>query len=307
MGSRPPRTSKLKDGRVIKGNFPERWTHGLLENTGYQRGNYNKIEYDGKVWCLEIEDNHNFLIERSGQLTFSGNSSEELGDVLYSPQNLDHPLRPMSPYGAAKVASRMLVRVYRESYKMYAVQGMLFNHESPGRRGNEFISRKITLGVARIYHALKSQQQFKPIEVGNVYAKRDWSDARDFVEGVWLMMNQEKPKEYVLASGQTHEVKEFIEKAFTTAGISGHWEYEKENEKFIINGFAHGGSEIMTFSPRILVAINPKFYRPAEVNLLMGDPKEAIEELGWKPKISFDQLVREMVKYDIENFDKEYK
>lgn len=141
---------------------------------------------------------------------YNAGSSEEFGDVQYIPQDEKHPLRPRSPYGAAKAAARHMVKVWRESYNLYAVQGALFNHESE-RRGEEFVTRKITLGIARIAHEIKNGNfDFEPIVLGNLDAKRDWSHAEDFVEGIWLMMNQNKPREFVLSSNETHSIREFI-------------------------------------------------------------------------------------------------
>lgn len=652
--SRPPREAKLKDGRIIKGKHPEYTARGLKRNRGYQRGNFNRIPYKGKVWCLEVKDNHNFLVERSGKMTFSGNSSEEFGDVMYSPQDMKHPARARSIYGASKIASRQIIKVYRESYKMYAIQGLLFNHEcltaktpifvknkktglidivpieeivphrtSPSkgkryttilpcdwevwdgdcwseiktrtatwndarndkkivrissrgglyeatqdhlsfkegaievktgslkkgdlleikklpcltkrslisaqeaeflglmtaegfidsrfysgrftnkdvslcerikklwqeislghtseyfsksgytgkkdikninllgdgnllrrlrsdlytnlgekrvpqrilnssketiqtyleaynmgdglkagrqktifkgfttnsyclasglificdtlgfrttlcpeerggklyfkinvnslgskkgahliknnkeitkvspidyvgwlfdletksktfsagvgktwvhnseRRGEEFVTRKITKGVTRIKKALLAGEPIVPIELGYIDAKRDWSHAEDFVDGVWRMLNQENHrrelehmhlggvdtsflKEYILASGETHSIREFITKAFIKANI------------FSLSWHGEGVNEVLNFGdldhPRTVVKINPKFYRPAEVDLLQGDSSEARAELGWKPKVSFDNLVSRMIVHDLNEY-----
>ena len=224
---------------------------------------------------------------------YSAGSSEEWGDVDYSPQDIVHPIKPRSPYGASKAAARHLVKVYRESHDMYAVHGILFNHEGT-KRGEEFVTRKITKGVARIKGELQEQISIDsptPIELGNIYAKRDWSDSEDFVKGVWLMLNQEQPKDYILSSGETHTIKEFIELAFKAAGIKGEWKGEGIQEKYVYkgSGVAHD-----------LVVINEKFYRPAEVDLLLGDSTPIREELGWKPEVSFDKLVEKMVNFDIE-------
>jgi GDPmannose 4,6-dehydratase len=228
---------------------------------------------------------------------YSAGSSEEFGDVDYCPQDIKHPLKPRSPYGASKCAARHIVKVYRESYNMFAVHGILFNHEGT-KRGEEFVTRKITKGVARIHHALKNGQSFDPIELGNLYAKRDWSDSRDFVKGVWLMLNQAEPQDYLLASGETHTIKEFLEKAFRAAGISGSWT-EIDNEP-LATKFYNNSDRC-----EILVRINEKFYRPAEVEVLLGNPSKAKESLGWKPKISFDNLVKTMVQFDIKNCETE--
>jgi GDPmannose 4,6-dehydratase len=227
---------------------------------------------------------------------YQAGSSEEFGNVLYAPQDEKHPLRPRSPYGASKAASRQLIKVYRDSYNLYAIQGWLFNHEGT-RRGEEFVTRKITKNVSRIYHALKNNEEFLPLELGNMEAKRDWSDAEDFIEGVWMMLNQDIynknydgiPKEYVFSSNETHTIKEFVEKSFVIAGIKGDWIGQNEHLMYVLDH-------------KTLVQINPKFYRPAEVELLLGDSTKAREELGWAPKVSFDNLIEKMVKSDIENY-----
>ena len=219
---------------------------------------------------------------------YQAGSSEEFGNVSYIPQDEKHPLKPRSPYGASKAAARQLVKVYRESYDLYAIQGWLFNHESE-RRGVEFVTRKITTNAARIKNCIDSEKEFKPLELGNIDAKRDWSHAVDFVEGIWLMLNQKTAKEYVLSSNEIHTVREFVEKAFKFAGIEGLWQGEGVDEKYVLK-----------HKPDIiLMQINEKFYRPAEVELLLGDSSLARKELNWKPKISFDELVKKMVENDL--------
>lgn len=258
---------------------------------------------------------------------YNAGTSEEFGDVQYSPQDEKHPIRPRSPYGAAKAAARHIVKVYRESYGLYAVQGWLFNHEGV-RRGEEFVTRKITKGVARIREAFLENTPFEPIELGNMSAKRDWSDAEDFVEGIWMMLNQDvynletaqqiakggypggsillpssvearKQKyiasltsEYVLASGETHTVAEFVEKAFEAAGIDAELRFDKDGDwstaKFYVRN-----------TDVLLVRTAQQFFRPAEVELLLGDSSRARKELGWEPKTTFSQLVQKMVDTDI--------
>jgi GDPmannose 4,6-dehydratase len=228
---------------------------------------------------------------------YQAGSSEEFGNVLYTPQDEKHPLRPRSPYGASKAASRQLIKVYRDSYNLYAIQGWLFNHEGV-RRGEEFVTRKITKNIARINYAIKNNKEFAPLELGNIEAKRDWSDAEDFIEGVWMMLNQDKynsnyngtPKEYVFSSNETHTIKEFVEKAFNISGINGVWIGENEHAMYVSD------------QNKVLVQINPKFYRPAEVELLLGDSSLARKDLNWTPKISFYKLVEKMVLSDIQNF-----
>ena len=226
---------------------------------------------------------------------YNAGSSEEYGNVVYTPQDENHPARPRSPYGASKSAARQLVKVYRESYNLYAVQGLLFNHEGP-RRGEEFVTRKITKGVARIKKAILEGKSFDPIELGNVKAKRDWSDAEDFVDGIWKMLNQKDPNEYVLSSNETHTIAEFVWYAFKSAGIEGAWHGQSESSEFSIST-----KDAIKYDPvvSVLVKINPKFYRPAEVDLLLGDSTKARKELGWKPETSFEQLVDKMVKNDL--------
>lgn len=237
---------------------------------------------------------------------YNAGSSEEYGNVAYTPQDENHPARPRSPYGASKSAARQLVKVYRESYNMYAVQGLLFNHEGT-RRGEEFVTRKITKGVARIRKAIQSGEVFQPIELGNVYAKRDWSDAEDFVDGIWRMLNQEKYrpelkdtptdiKEYVLSSNETHTIKEFVELAFKHADIKGVWHGNGISEEFSIT---REDVEKNNAVSSVLVKINPKFYRPAEVDLLWGNSNLARTELKWDPKTSFEHLVEKMIKNDL--------
>ena len=167
---------------------------------------------------------------------YNAGSSEQFGDVQYSPQDIKHPFKPRSPYGASKCAAHHIVKVYRESYNMYAVQGILFNHEGT-RRGEEFVTRKITKGVAKINKNIINKEKFEPITLGNIYARRDWSDAEDFVKGVWLMMNQDRPEDYILSSDETHTIKEFIEKSFAVANIEGYWDGTGINERFILSNY----------------------------------------------------------------------
>jgi GDPmannose 4,6-dehydratase len=249
------------------------------------------IDAIGVIRCLEAIRKHvpNCRFYNAG-------SSEELGNVDYSPQDENHPLKPRSPYGAAKAAARHIVKVYRESYNLFAIQGLLYNHESP-RRGEEFVTRKITKHIGKIKKAIISGEIFDPLELGNIYAKRDWSHAKDFVKGIWMMLNQNEPEEYILASGETHTVKEFIEKAFVYAGINYyHWEGDGIDEKLVIDNFVAQENNIKS---NTLVKINPAFYRPAEVDLLLGDSSMAKSELGWAPQISFDDLIKEMIESDI--------
>jgi GDPmannose 4,6-dehydratase len=228
---------------------------------------------------------------------YNAGSSEEWGNVSYSPQDELHPLKPRSPYGASKVSARMLVKVYRESYNMFAIQGWLLNHEGT-RRGSEFVTRKITQGVARIKKSIENNQPFESLRLGNLYAKRDWSDAEDFVVGVWKMLNNETPVEYVLSSNETHTIKEFIELAFDAANIPGCWTGEGLNEVYIIPNaeLEYGGVQSIE-----LVKIDPEFFRPAEVDLLWGNSDRARKELKWEPQTDFRSLVKKMVDSDLKS------
>ena len=216
---------------------------------------------------------------------YNAGSSEEFGDVVYTPQNEEHPLRPQSPYGAAKCAARHIVRVYRESYDLYAIQGWLFNHEG-SRRGLDFVTRKITNGVAKIKVALENGSDIPVLSLGNIEAKRDWSDAEDFMEGVWLMLNQLNPKSYVLSSGEMHSVREFLDESLKCASIEFTSEGSNDDEKYY------------TKDRKLIFEVNPKYYRPAEVHKLCGDPSLAEKELGWARKTDFKGLVKKMYTHD---------
>jgi len=236
----------------------------------------------GVLRCLEAIRKHS-----PNCRFYNAGSSEELGNVDYSPQDEKHPLKPRSPYGAAKAAARHIVKVYRESYNLFAIQGLLYNHESE-RRGDEFVTRKITKGIARIKFAIDKNIPFAPLELGNIDARRDWSHALDFVDGIWKMLNQSHPNEHLLSSNETHTVREFIETAFKYAGIEGNWQGSGIDEV------------LMDQDGSILIKINPEFYRPAEVDLLWGNSTKARQELNWEPKITFKELVRKMVLNDID-------
>jgi len=222
---------------------------------------------------------------------YNAGSSEEFGDVVYSPQDELHPLRPQSPYGAAKCAARHITRVYKESYGLYAVQGWLFNHEG-SRRGLDFVTRKITHGVAKIKKSLESSSAIPILELGNLEAKRDWSDAEDFMEGVWLMLNQKSPEPYILASGEMHSVRDFLEAALKAAAISFYKTGENEKEKYF-----------ESHSQQLIFQVNPKFYRPAEVHKLCGSPMLAEHHLKWKRKTDFEGLVAKMYHSDYKSLE----
>jgi GDPmannose 4,6-dehydratase len=208
---------------------------------------------------------------------YQASTSEMFGKVVETPQSETTPFYPRSPYGVAKLYGYWITKNYRESYGMFACNGILFNHESE-RRGEEFVTRKITKGIAKLY----SDPSFT-LEIGNMDAKRDWGHAQEYVYGMWLMLQQDVPDDFVLATGETHTVREFIELAFKSIGHSITWSGDEINEI--------GTDE----TGRIVVRMNPKFYRPAEVELLIGNPTKAKTVLGWSPKITFEELVNRMM------------
>ena len=246
---------------------------------------------------------------------YNAGSSEEFGNVSYEPQDEKHPSRPRSPYGASKAAARTLIKVYRESYNMYAVQGWLFNHEGV-RRGSEFVTRKITKGVSDIFKSIVNDTPIIPLELGNVDARRDWTDAEDMMDGVWRMLNQENYNEtlslkdgdvwdvkelskhitdYVVGTGESHTIREFVEKAFEMVGVAGEWKGTRTDEYFSYVS----GPKLAELDGTKLVTINSKFYRPAEVEILRADPTRINAELDWEPKNTFEGLVEKMVTNDL--------
>lgn len=204
---------------------------------------------------------------------YQASSSEMFGKVREVPQTEATPYYPRSPYGVAKLYGHWITVNYRESYDLFAVSGLLFNHESP-RRGLEFVTRKITYGAARIKHGLAHE-----LRLGNLEAKRDWGYAPDYVMAMWLMLQNSKPEDYVIATGETHTVREFVEIAFARAGL--------DYNDFVVQA--------------------PEFYRPAEVDLLVGDPAKAEKELGWRPAHKFEDLVNIMMDADLERVERENK
>lgn len=214
---------------------------------------------------------------------YQASTSELYGLVQEIPQRETTPFYPRSPYGVAKLYGFWITKNYRESYGMFAVNGILFNHESE-RRGETFVTRKITLAAARI----AAGEQDK-LYLGNLDALRDWGYARDYVECMWLMLQHDTPEDFVIATGEQHSVREFTERAFSEVGINLRWEGEGINER-----------GIDTATGRVLVEVDPKYFRPAEVETLLGDPAKAKKLLGWNPsKTSFEELVRIMVRHDV--------
>jgi GDPmannose 4,6-dehydratase len=258
-------------------------------------------------------------IRRSGIRTkfYQASSSEMFGDSP-PPQNEQTPFRPRSPYSAAKVYAYWMVRNYREGYGMFACNGILFNHESP-RRGETFVTRKITKALARIKLGLENK-----LYLGNLEAKRDWGYAPDFIEAMWLMLQQDVPDDYVIATGETHSVKEFVNLAFSHAGIELEWRGDGVNERGIastdtkdhaVSTKQIGGSRgsivpnaysIVNQQPKVgdvLIEIDPRYFRPLEVEFLQGDASKAKKKLNWEPKVRFEELVKIMVDADIKELE----
>lgn len=246
-----------------------------IYNLGAQshvRVSFDIPEYTGEITGLGTVRLLEAIRETGIETKFyQASSSEMYGQVVEVPQNEETPFYPRSPYACAKVYSYWITKNYRESYGMYACNGVLFNHESE-RRGPTFVTRKITRAVARIKAGLQ-----KKVYLGNLDAQRDWGYAPDYVEAMWLMMQQEEPDDFVIATGETHSVREFLEEAFRLVGLDP-WTY---------------------------VEIDPKYFRPAEVDLLIGDAGKAKEKLGWKPKVTFKELVKIMVEADITQLERQ--
>lgn len=221
---------------------------------------------------------------------YQASTSEMFGLVQEMPQKETTPFYPRSPYGVAKLYGHWITKNYRESYNLYACSGILFNHESE-RRGKEFVTRKITDAVARIKLGVQDH-----LELGNMDSKRDWGHSKDYVNAMWLMLQEEIPDDYVIATNETRTVREFVEMAFSHVGIDIQW-----------SGTGVDEVGIDAATNKTVVKINPKFFRPAEVDVLLGDPTKAEKGLGWKREIPFTELVRRMVEKDLELIEKEIK
>lgn len=233
-------------------------------------------------------------IRRSGIKTkFYQASSSEMFGASPPPQNEKTPFYPRSPYAAAKVYSYWMTVNFREGYKMFACNGILFNHESP-RRGETFVTRKITRAIANII-----AQNQKKLYLGNLEARRDWGFAPEYVVCQWLMLQQDEPDEYVIGTGEDHSVREFIEHAFNYTGIEIEWKGKGLEEKGIVRSLASALTSALKIGD-VLIEIDPKYFRPTEVNFLLADASKAREKLGWEPKVKFKELVKIMVDADME-------
>lgn len=258
-----------------------------IYNLGAQ--SHVKVSFEVPEYTAEVDavGTLRFLdaIKETGIQTrfYQASTSEMYGKVQEVPQTEKTPFYPRSPYGVAKLYAYWIIVNYREAYDLFACNGILFNHESP-RRGGTFVTRKITQAVARIKHGIQ-----KKLLLGNLNAKRDWGYAPEYVNAMWLMLQQEKAEDFVIATGETHTVREFTELAFKRAGYELEWVGENENEKGIEKS-----------SGNVLVEVDPKYYRPTEVDLLIGDPAYAKEKLGWQPETKFEDLIALMVDSDLE-------
>ena len=228
---------------------------------------------------------------------YQASTSELYGLVQAVPQSETTPFYPRSPYAVAKLYAYWITVNYREAYGMYAVNGILFNHESP-LRGETFVTRKITRGVAKIGLGLQDK-----IFLGNLDAQRDWGHAKDYVEAMWLILQQDVPEDYVIATGVTTPVREFVRMAFAEIGVELDFRGKDEKEVAIVKSCNHPDFQVET--GKEVVAVDPRYYRPTEVDLLIGDPSKANQKLGWQPKYNLDMLVKEMVEADVELFRKE--
>ena len=270
----------------IKARSPERLEIYNLGAMSHVKISFEVSEYTADVDALGTLRILNAIrvcgLEKIARF-YQASTSEMYGKVQEVPQKETTPFYPRSPYGVAKLYAHWITKNYREAYDMYACSGILFNHESQ-RRGHNFVTRKITLGIGNI---LKGKQD--KIILGNLNAKRDFGHAKDYVYGMWLMLQQEKPDDYVLATNEYHSVREFVEEAYRVIDIHIEWIGEGLNEK---------GINMET--GKVLVEVDPKYFRLAEVDELLGDSTKAQRELGWKPEYTFKQLVYEMVKHDLE-------
>jgi GDPmannose 4,6-dehydratase len=228
---------------------------------------------------------------------YQASTSELYGLVQEIPQTEKTPFYPRSPYGVAKLYGYWITINYREAYNLFAVNGILFNHESPVR-GENFVTRKITIGVSKIVAGIDSK-----LLLGNLDAKRDWGHAKDYVEAMWLMLQQNEPEDFVIATGTTTSVRDFVLMAFEEAGIKIRFEGKGENEKGIIQSIYNSDTSLAVGD--VVVEVDKTYFRPTEVDILIGNAAKAKEKLGWVPKYSLKEMIKEMMKVDLKNFKKE--
>jgi len=277
-------TSILKILNEIKSKNPQVLEIYNLGAMSHVKVSFEVPDYTGDVdglGVLRILDAIVSLKIHDFTRFYQASSSELYGKVQQIPQSEKTPFYPRSPYGVAKLYGYWITKNYRESYNLFACNGILFNHESP-RRGETFVTRKITMALNKI---IKGQQEC--LVLGNLDAQRDWGHAKDYIYGMWLMLQHDFPEDFVLATKEVHSVREFVEKAFALKGYLIRWEG---------TGVSEVG--IDTLTGNVLIRVSEKYFRPAEVDFLLGDPEKAQFELGWTPTISFEQLVKEMVDSD---------
>ncbi|MHA1230911.1 MAG: GDP-mannose 4,6-dehydratase [Candidatus Helarchaeota archaeon] len=285
----------LTDGEqitnVIYNIKPDEIYH--LGAQSHVRVSFDIPEYTGNITALGTTRILE-AIKRSGIKTkFYQASSSEMFGSSSPPQNEDTPFQPRSPYACAKVYAYWMVKNYREGYGLFASNGILFNHESP-RRGETFVTRKISRAVANI---ITGKQ--KKLYLGNLEAKRDWGFAPEYVEAMWLILQQETPDDFVIGTGKSHSVREFVEKAFSYAGIEIEWKGEGVNERGIVKSVKKNVTAVKTGD--VIIEIDPRYFRPTEVDFLLADITKARKVLGWEPRITFDELIKIMVDYDMKS------
>jgi GDPmannose 4,6-dehydratase len=270
--------------RIIRETEPDEIYH--LAAQSHVKISFEVPEYtadsDG-IGTLRLLEAVRFLGLDQKTKIYNASTSELYGQAEEFPQNEETPFHPRSPYAVAKIYSHWIAQNYREAYNMFCVNGILFNHESP-RRSENFVTRKITLSISKILSGKQSV-----LRLGNLSAKRDWGYAPDYVEAMWLMLQQEKPDDFVIATGEAHSVREFTEKAFKEAEIDIEWRGEGINET---------GLDVAT--GKVLVEVAPEYFRPADVDFLLGDASKARKKLGWKPRVTFEELISIMVKADLD-------
>ena len=249
-----------------------------------------QVDAMGTLVILEAVRNHcpKCKVYQASTSELYGGMDYNMPETGYTETSVMHP---RSPYGCAKMYGLWITKNYRESYNMFICNGILFNHEGE-RRGETFVTRKITMGLSRIKKSLLSKTEFEPLKLGNLYSKRDWGYAKDYVEGMWRMLQHSKPDDYVLATNETHTIKEFIDIAVDYIGIDVEWIGDGIDEKLVTKS-----------SRKVIVEIDSKYYRPAEVDVLLGDYSKAKQVLKWEPAVRFDTLVKIMINHDLEKLN----
>lgn len=275
----------LNQIKITYGNDLDRLEIYNLAAMSHVKVSFELPEYTGEVDALGtlriLEAIRTCGIPTDKTRFYQASTSELYGKVMEVPQTENTPFYPRSPYGVAKLYGYWITKNYRESYGIYACSGILFNHESP-RRGHNFVTRKITMALGNIVKGTQDR-----LVLGNIHSLRDWGHAKDYVEGMWRILQQDTPEDYVLSTNEYHSIKEFVEKAFKLRGFTIQWKGY---------GIDEIGYDVMT--GRELIFISAKYFRPAEVDQLLGDSTKARTKLGWKPTYSFDELIKEMVDYD---------